>query len=91
MHYALKPDGFLILGESESIGKFTDLFSSLEKKGVIFKKKRVTSHAIMGYDVFQGTARTAEKRQPEKKELLTSIRDERQNRHVKICSANDVG
>ncbi|MCW3996097.1 MAG: hypothetical protein NWE98_08130 [Candidatus Bathyarchaeota archaeon] len=40
LHYTLKSNGFLILGESESVGKFTDLFSPIEKKGVIFVKKR---------------------------------------------------
>lgn len=39
-NYALKPCGFLVLGESESIGKFTDLFTPIEKKGSIFVKKR---------------------------------------------------
>jgi two-component system, chemotaxis family, CheB/CheR fusion protein len=36
LHYGLKPSGFLVLGESESIGKFTDLFAPLEKRASIF-------------------------------------------------------
>ena len=39
LNYALKPDGYLVLGESESVGKFTSLFEPLTKRGVIFKKK----------------------------------------------------
>jgi two-component system CheB/CheR fusion protein len=39
-HYGLKPDGYLVLGESESVGKFTYLFEPLIKKGVAFKKKQ---------------------------------------------------
>ena len=39
-HYGLKPNGYLILGESESVGKFTYLFEPLTKKGVAFKKKQ---------------------------------------------------
>ena len=31
-HYALKPGGFLFLGASESIGPFTELFTSVDKK-----------------------------------------------------------
>ena len=31
-HYALKPEGFLLLGASESIGGFTDLFEPVDKK-----------------------------------------------------------
>jgi two-component system CheB/CheR fusion protein len=38
-HYALKPHGFLLLGSSESIGEFTDLFEPVEKKHKIFSKK----------------------------------------------------
>lgn len=39
LNYALKPEGYLVLGESESVGKFTSLFEPLTKRGVIFKKK----------------------------------------------------
>ena len=38
-HYALKPHGFLILGASESIGGFTDLFEPVDRKHKIFAKK----------------------------------------------------
>jgi two-component system CheB/CheR fusion protein len=39
-HYGLKPDGYLVLGESESVGKFNYLFEPLTKRGVAFKKKQ---------------------------------------------------
>lgn len=38
-HYALKPDGFLFLGASESVGTFTDLFEPVDKKQKIFSRK----------------------------------------------------
>ena len=38
-HYALKPGGFLILGTSESIGEFNDLFEIVDRKNKIFIKK----------------------------------------------------
>ena len=38
-HYALKPEGFLFLGASESIGSFTDLFEPADKKHKIYVKK----------------------------------------------------
>ncbi|MEN3940231.1 CheR family methyltransferase [Prosthecobacter sp. SYSU 5D2] len=38
-HYALKPDGYLFLGASESIGQFTDLFTAADKKQKIFVRK----------------------------------------------------
>ena len=38
-HYALKPDGVLVLGLSESVGGFTSLFTPVDKKLKIFAKK----------------------------------------------------
>nr|WP_320013283.1 PAS domain-containing protein [uncultured Desulfobulbus sp.] len=42
---ALKPNGFLFLGTSETVGGFTDLFSTVDKKWKIFQR-RVTSGKI---------------------------------------------
>src|SRR5262249_14939509 len=39
-HYALKPGGYLVLGSSESITGFMDLFSPLDKNSRIFFKKQ---------------------------------------------------
>src|SRR5437870_13706451 len=39
IHYALKPGGFLFLGESESLGSFADQFETVDKKHKIFSKK----------------------------------------------------
>src|SRR5437016_7096314 len=45
IHYALKPGGFLFLGESESIGSFADLFEPVDKNHKIFSKKPgLTAH-----------------------------------------------
>ena len=38
-HYALKPAGFLLLGPSESIGAFTELFEPVDKKQKLYSKK----------------------------------------------------
>lgn len=38
-HYALKPQGFLFLGASESVGGFTDLFGPVDKKQKIYSRK----------------------------------------------------
>jgi len=38
-HYALKPDGLLMLGSSETIGGFSDLFVLVDKKEKIYSKK----------------------------------------------------
>ncbi|TLG72651.1 chemotaxis protein CheB [Methylocystis sp. B8] len=38
-HYALKPEGFLFLGASESISGFADLFEPLDRKHKIYSRK----------------------------------------------------
>jgi len=38
-HYALKPNGFLFLGASETVGANTDLFATVDKKHRIYTKK----------------------------------------------------
>ena len=45
-HYALEPDGFLMLGVSESIGAHADLFALVEQPSKIFVKKSVASRGI---------------------------------------------
>jgi two-component system CheB/CheR fusion protein len=40
-HYALRPGGVLILGGSESIGEFTSLFESLDRKWKIYRRREV--------------------------------------------------
>jgi two-component system CheB/CheR fusion protein len=38
-HYALREDGYLFLGLSESIGKFSDLFAAVDKKHRIYRSR----------------------------------------------------
>ena len=38
-HYALKPEGFLFLGASESVGGFSDLFEPFDKSHRIYSRK----------------------------------------------------
>jgi two-component system CheB/CheR fusion protein len=45
-HYVLKPDGFLLLGASESIGSFSDLFETVDKKHRIYSKKPAQARAL---------------------------------------------
>jgi two-component system CheB/CheR fusion protein len=49
-HYSLSHNGILFLGTSESIGRFTDIFDSIDAKHRIFRGK--SSGAETGYDVF---------------------------------------
>ena len=45
-HYALKPGGFLLLGASESVGGFTELFEPVDKKYKIYLKKLAPTPAF---------------------------------------------
>jgi two-component system, chemotaxis family, CheB/CheR fusion protein len=45
-HYALKPQGFLFLGASESTGGYTDLFELVDKKHKIYSKKAALAQAL---------------------------------------------
>src|SRR5439155_11847785 len=53
LHYALKPTGFLKLGPSESVGRFTSLFSVVDKKHKIFARKAAPS-AHLGFGLTAG-------------------------------------
>ncbi|MGZ8244368.1 chemotaxis protein CheB [Methylomagnum sp.] len=46
-HYALNPNGFLLLGNSESIGAFADLFAPAHKRHRIYSKKNVSARLIL--------------------------------------------
>jgi two-component system CheB/CheR fusion protein len=41
LHYALNPAGFLLLGQSESVGDLADLFGLVDRKNKIFAAKHV--------------------------------------------------
>jgi len=42
-HYGLKSTGFLLLGTSETVGDFTDLFTLCDKRNKIYAKKLITT------------------------------------------------
>lgn len=45
-HYTLNPDGYLMLGPSETIGEQANLFSMLDKKWKIFRRKNAAKVAV---------------------------------------------
>ncbi len=76
LHYALKTNGFLILGESESVGKFTDLFGAMEKKGVVYVKKRAPTQVTFGFEAFQAATKQHPLKEIERKDPIALLRDE---------------
>jgi two-component system CheB/CheR fusion protein len=45
-HYALTPSGFLLLGNSESVGEFTNLYTVVERKWKLYRRKDLTLGTI---------------------------------------------
>jgi two-component system CheB/CheR fusion protein len=43
LHYALRPGGYLMLGEAEGLGGFADHFALVEKKDKIYQKRQTTA------------------------------------------------
>jgi len=48
-HYALNPGGYLMLGTSETIGSYADLYSLVDKKNKIYLKKSIASRLIFDF------------------------------------------
>lgn len=55
LHYALNPTGYLMLGKSESIGEFANLYSLVDKNSRIYSKK--TSSSEMHFNGERGHVR----------------------------------
>ena len=49
-HYALKPTGYLLLGNSETVGNFADLFGIADRKHKIYQKKYAAGRIGMQFE-----------------------------------------
>jgi two-component system CheB/CheR fusion protein len=76
LHYALKLNGFLILGESESIGKFTNLFESVNKRGFIYTKKKAQPTINFGFEASVNSKGKTFLKEPVKKDAFSLLREE---------------
>ena len=56
-HYALKPSGFLMLGQAETVGAHADLFELSDKKHRVYLKKVATPAVRAGFPVAYGMSR----------------------------------
>ena len=59
LHYALGPEGFLILGSSETVGDAPDLFAVFDKKNRIYLKRNIATSSLPELD---GASRRASRR-----------------------------
>jgi two-component system CheB/CheR fusion protein len=48
-HYALKPQGYLLLGTAESVGDASDLFSLLDRKLKLYAKKHAAAPGVFDF------------------------------------------
>ena len=67
LHYALKPDRYLLLGGAESLGAFAEYFAPRDKKNRIFQKKK----SVVRTSAFLSTMEHSETRS----EIATAARD----------------
>jgi two-component system, chemotaxis family, CheB/CheR fusion protein len=49
-HYALKPQGYLILGTAETVGSHSDLFSLVDRKHRIYARKAGAVQPVISFD-----------------------------------------
>lgn len=54
-HYALNPDGILLLGKSETIGQFSDLFATLDARLKFFRRRSnvASGHQVRHFSAFK--------------------------------------
>ncbi|HVA45123.1 MAG TPA: chemotaxis protein CheB [Pirellulales bacterium] len=49
LHYALHPGGVLVLGSSETVGRYTDLFEAIDKKRKFYQRTATPSRLTFEY------------------------------------------
>lgn len=64
MHFALKQDGHLMLGNAESVSGREDLFDILSKKWRIFRRSGPTRHDVLDFPLLRGRNRPAHNMEP---------------------------
>jgi len=76
LHYALKPNGYLVLGESESIGKFATLFAPVHKKSFIYTKRNIQPFVNFGFEASVPYIGKEVLKEPTKKDASALLREE---------------
>ena len=89
-HYALQPNGYLILGTSETTGSETDLFSLLDNKNKIYTRKSLLSRPGADFDATPYTAPPFAAIRPQAETFFTRHQGSARGRESdsgEICSA----
>lgn len=68
-HYSLSPNGFLLLGTSESTGQYASLFTLVEKKYRIYAKKLTSTRPTLSFSPSRHPIAKVSDRQPPKAPL----------------------
>jgi len=63
-HYALNPGGYLLLGPSETVGVFNDMFELVDRRAKIYAKKLLPGRRDLELHLPQGSFREIETLQP---------------------------
>ena len=67
LHYALKPQGVLLLGTSETVGNFTALFSLTDKRSKIYSRKESPTKVSLDFGASDNSEAYIEKADRPKK------------------------
>jgi len=63
-HYALRPEAYLLLGSSETIGTFSDLFAVVDRKHKIYRKRDVAGRTPVDFEAMPVTRERTGRRPP---------------------------
>ena len=69
-HYALNPDGFLIVGAAETLGRSSELFRPVEGRHQIYRRRPVPVRAVPEFPAVEVAARPSLTLQPAATHLL---------------------
>ena len=74
-HHALKPYGFLLLGQAETVGEASDLFLLVEKKQKVYCRKETQARPIYKLGFKKASTQQAEEEHPMANDISSPGRD----------------
>src|SRR5262249_4124389 len=77
-HYSLKPTGFLLLGASETIGGYADLFALVDKRAKIYARKATDTRPAVSFGhapVLEARAESSGEAQARVTEVAAAVSD----------------